>query len=303
MTGRRHPLTQNALDAFNGHPVAGTWTLRITDDVEGTTGELRRWGIDSPQQACPSRLEIPQAQANGASGIKQEAAILNGAVTPNGRETGLRFAFGATETYGETSPTTIVGDGDDPVGDTFELTDLQPGMTYHYRVEAIREGGQVAVVSADRTFKTAPVPGPPSNDPPVGDPPVLNPPVIDHAPEIGGAGVTLATTGKRKHRRRASFSFVVSEPAEVTAVVTRAAPGIRNGGRCVAVPKRRPRGAKSCTRQLPAANGTVALDTAGRGTLRLSAAGLGKGRYTATLTAVNAAGDASTPVVVRFTVT
>ncbi len=302
MTGRRHPLTQNALDAFNGHPVAGTWTLRITDDVEGTTGELHRWGIDSPQQSCVGRLEIPVVQTNAASGIEEEAATLNGTVTPNGRETGMRFAFGATAAYGETSPTTIVGDGDDPVSDTFQLTDLEAGTTYHYRVEAIREGGQVAVVSADRTFKTAPVPGPPRNDPPVGGPQVGNPPVIDHAPEIGEANVTLAKAGKHKHRRRASFSFAVSEPAEVTAVVTRAAPGIRNGERCVAVPKHRPRGARSCTRQLPAAEGTVALDTVGQGTLRLSAAGLGKGRYTATLTAIDAAGNASVPVVVRFTV-
>jgi subtilisin-like proprotein convertase family protein len=305
MTGRVQPQTQNALDAFNGHPVAGTWTLRITDDEEGATGELRRWGIDSPQQACPGKLEIPAAQAKAASGIEQEAATLNGAVTPNGRETGLRFAFGTTDEYGETSPTTIVGDGDDPVSATFQLTGLQPGTTYHYRVEAIREGGQVAVVSADQTVTTASVPEPPGKEPPVGDPEKGDPPkppVIDRAPEISEAGVTLAKAGKRGDRSRASFSFAVSEPAEVTAVVTRAAPGIRNGGRCVAVPKRQPRGAKSCTRQLPAAKGMVALRTAGPGTLRLSAAGLGKGRYTATLTAIDATGNASTPVVVPFTV-
>lgn len=306
MTGRRQPQTQNALDAFNGHPVAGTWTLRITDDEEGTAGVLYRWGIDSPQQACPGKLEIPTAQADAASEIEQEAATLNGAVTPNGRETGLRFAFGTTEAYGETSPTTNVGDGDEPVSESFQLTGLEPGTTYHYRVEAIREG-QVPVVSADRTFTTAAVPGPPGEDPPVGDPPVVNPPVIrppviDLAPEISDAGVALAKTGKREDRRRASFSFAVSEPAEVTAVVTRAAAGIRDGGRCVAVSKRRPRGARSCTRQLPAAKGAVALHTAGRGTLRLSATGLGKGRYTATLTAVDATGNGSTPVVVRFTV-
>lgn len=295
MTGRIHPQTQNALDAFNGHPVAGTWTLRITDDEEGTSGELRRWGIDSPQQACPGKLEIPVAQTAAASEVGQHAATLNGAVTPNGRETRMRFAFGTTAAYGETSPIVIVGDGDAPVSDTFPLTDLQPGTAYHYRVEAIREGGQVAVVGADRTFTTTPVPGPP-------DDPVIDPPAIDRAPEISEVGVSLSKAEKREDRRRASFSFAVSEPAEVTAVVTRAAPGIRQGKRCMAAPKRRPRGAKSCIRQLPAAKGTVTLRTAGRGTLRLSVAGLGKGRYTAMLTAVDEAGNASPPVVVRFTV-
>lgn len=301
MTGRIPPQTQNALDAFNGHPVAGTWTLRITDDEEGATGELRQWGIDSPQQSCPGRLEIPIAQAKAASEIEQEAATLNGTVTPKGRETGLRFAFGTTDAYGETSPTTIVGDGNEPVSATFDLTGLQPGATYHYRVEAIREGGQVAVVSADQTFTTASVPEPPGKEPPVGEPPP-KPPLIDRAPEISEAGVALIKTSKHGDRRRASFSFAVSEPAEITATVTRAAEGIRNGGRCVAVPKRRPPGTRSCKRQLPAAKGTVALQAAGRGTLPLSAAGLGKGRYTATLTAVDTTGNASTPVIVRFTV-
>jgi subtilisin-like proprotein convertase family protein len=309
MTGRVQPQTQNALNVFDGHPVAGTWTLRITDDEEGTAGELRRWGIDSPQQACPGRLEIPVAQADAASEIEEDAAKLNGAVTPNGRETGLRFAFGTTEAYGETSPTTSVGDGDDPVGESFQLTGLQRSTTYHYRVEAIREGGQVAVVSADRAFTTPPVPEPPGDDPPIGkpplsDPPIVDPPkppVIDLAPEIGDASVTLARAGKHGTRRRASFSFTVSEPAAVTAVVTRAAPGVRVRGRCVAASKRRTHGAK-CTRQLPATKGTVALHTAGPGTLQLSAAGLGKGRYTATLTAFDEAGNASAPVVVLFTV-
>ncbi len=296
MRGRVHPQPQDALDAFDDHPVAGTWTLRITDDEEGASGELRRWGIDSPQQACPGKLEIPAAQTKGASEVEREAATLNGAVTPNGRETGLRFAFGTTAAYGETSPTASVGEGDDPVGAGFQLSGLQPGTTYHYRVEAIREGGEAAVVGADQTFTTASLPGPPEK----GEPP--EPPVVDRAPELGEAGVTLARAGKGGARRRASFSFALSEPAEVTAAVTRAAPGIRIRERCVAAPKHRPRGTKPCTRQLPAAKGTVALPTAGRGTLRLAAAGLGKGRYTATLTAVDAAGNASAPVVVRFTV-
>ena len=291
-----------ALNAFNGLPVAGTWTLRITDREEGEAGVLHRWGIDSPQQACPGRLEIPQPQTGAATGIGQQAATLNGAVTPNGRETGLRFALGTTATYGETSPVTSVGDGEEPVGASLDLTGLQPGTTYHYRVEAIREGGQVATVGADRTLTTLATPEPPGADPPAGGPPLLGPPAIDPAPAISGAAVALATAEGRTTRRRASFSFTVSEPAKVTAVLTRATPGIREGKRCVAPPRRRPRGVKPCTRKLPAAKGTVALPAAGRGTLRLSAAGLGKGRYTATLTAIDAAGNASAPVVVRFTV-
>lgn len=169
-------------------------------------------------------------------------------------------------------------------------------------VEALREGAQGAVVSPDRAFTTAPLPRPPVENPPGGEPPLSEPPVLDLAPQISEANVALARVERHRDRRRASLSFVVSEPAEVTAALTRAAAGIRDGGRCVAVPKHRPRGAKSCTRQLPAAKGTIALHAAGRGALQLSATGLGEGRYTATLTAVDAAGNASTPIVVRFTV-
>lgn len=171
------------------------------------------------------------------------------------------------------------------------------------------------MVSADREFTTPPVPEPPGDDPPVNDPPIgkpplsdppivdpPKPPVIDLAPEIGDAGVTLARAGKHRTRRRASFSFTVSEPAAVTAVVTRAAPGVRVRGRCVAASKHRPHGVRSCTRQLSATKGTVALHAAGPGALQLSAAGLGKSSYTATLTAVDEAGNASAPVVVLFTV-
>ena len=104
------------------------------------------------------------------------------------------------------------------------------------------------------------------------------------------------------NRRRAALTFTVSGPARVTALLTRAAPGIRAGKRCLAPPRRRPAGAKPCTRQLSAAKGAVALSAVGRGTLALPGAGLVEGRYTATLTAVDAAGNRSAPVVVRFTV-
>ena len=57
------------------------------------------------------------------------------------------------------------------------------------------------------------------------------------------------------------------------------------------MPKRKPKGAKSCTRQVNAARGSVTLTKAGSGTLVLPKKGLGKGRYTAVLTAVDAAGN------------
>jgi subtilisin-like proprotein convertase family protein len=303
LTGSRQPEMQNALDAFDGHPAAGTWTLRITDKVQGMSGALHRWGIDSPQQDCGGRLEIPAAETGAATGIGPRAATLNGVVTPNGRATGTRFAFGTTAAYGETSEVASVGDGDAPVEVSHGLAELQPGTTYHYRVETIREGGQVAVTGPSQTFTTASVPGPPGpwSTAPIEMPPPVNPPRVDHvAPAIGKPGVTLAKANKRTSRRRASFSLTLSEPGRVTAVITRAAAGIRKGKRCVAARGKRPRGAKPCIRRLRVAKVTRALAAGGRGTLRLPGPGLPRGRYTATLTARDSAGNASAPVVVRF---
>ena len=58
----------------------------------------------------------------------------------------------------------------------------------------------------------------------------------------------------------------------------------------MAVPKKKPKKAKACTRQVDAARGSVAAD---KTTLALAAKGLGKGKYTATLTATDAAGNKS----------
>ena len=71
--------------------------------------------------------------------------------------------------------------------------------------------------------------------------------------------------------------------------------------KCVAVPKRKPKGTRPCTRQLAAAQGSATLTKPGAGTLALPAKGLGKGRYTAALTAADAAGNRSTATV-SFTI-
>jgi len=123
-------------------------------------------------------------------------------------------------------------------------------------------------------------------------------PIADRtAPAFSGKPrVTLAKAGTKN--RRATFTFSLSEPATVSAVVTRSAPGIKKGKQCVAVPKRKPKGAKSCTRQLSAARGSA---KAGARTLALPSRGLGKGKYTATLTAADATGNRSTATV-TFTI-
>ncbi|MDO8187848.1 M36 family metallopeptidase [Conexibacter sp. JD483] len=311
--GRFQPAVANALDNFDGHPVAGTWTLRIHDGAAGDTGELRSWGIDSPQQAC-GRLEIPAAATGAAAVGGDSSATLDGAVTPNGRATGLRFAWGTTSAYGATTPVEPLGAGDGAVTRAASLSGLAPSTTYHYRVEAIRDGA-LAVAGEDRTFTTAAaiVIPPPSDGggggggggptPPGGQPPAGPPAGDTTAPSVTRPAVALARAARRgaAARRRATVRFTLGEAATVTALVTSRAAGITRGKACVAVPRKRPRGARACTRTLTAARATVRA-AAGAVTLRLPGAGLPKGAYTLTLTAVDAAGNRSKPVTARVTV-
>ena len=134
-------------------------------------------------------------------------------------------------------------------------------------------------------------------------------PTVSPTPAPGGDRTAPAFSGRPKvklakagrNNRRATFSFSLSEAARVNAVVTVAEKGIRKGKRCVAVPKRKPKGAKTCTRQVNAARGSATLTKAGAGKLALPKKGLGKGRYTAVLTAVDTTGNQGR-VTVTFTI-
>lgn len=264
LSGRFRPAA--SLDAFDGTPAGGDWTLRITDRAGGDTGTLREWGVDGPraQFPCP-RLEIPAA-STGDAVLAGDGATLTGTVTPNGRATGLRFAWGTTAGYGQTTPVQAVGAGAAAVAGSAAIGGLAPGSTYHYRVEAIRENGQVAVAGDDRTFTVA---APPVVEPPpVAAPPIVEPP----APAFTGRARAKVS------KRRVTFSFAVSAPARVRAVVTMAAKGTRKGKRCVAPRKR----GRPCTRQVRVATATA---RAGAKQLRIGKR-LRKGRYRATLTVV-----------------
>lgn len=318
ITGRIKPI--GALSTLNGQAAAGTWRLRITDLYPGDVGTLEHWGLTSDQVGC-GRAEIPVAATAPADAVAPSTATLNGAVTPNGRTTGLRFAYGTTAAYGQTTGTQDVGAGDAAAGRSAAVTDLAPGTLYHYRVEAVREGGVVAVTGADATVRTAPTPVDPGpgggagptdpgagggsgggavTTPPPGPRPA--PPADTSAPKLTGVKASLKQVG-RTARRRATFRFGLSEAGRVTAAVVRTAPGIRKGSRCVAVPRKRPAKARSCVREVQAVATTVTVPQAGTGrTLTLPAKGLPKGSYVARLTAVDATGNRSASVKVAFRV-
>ena len=156
------PQEPTGLNKFDGLPAAGTWTLRITDIEPNDSGVLNEWGPTGARAQFPcSRPRDPGGRdRRGERRHARAARPLAGTVDPNGRATGLRFAYGKTAAYGSATATQDAGAGSGRRSRARPtLTGLDAGTTYHYRVEAIREGGAVAVGGADGTFTTAPPPG------------------------------------------------------------------------------------------------------------------------------------------------
>lgn len=272
------------LSAFDGLPANGIWALKITDHYPGDSGELKKWGLDSPAVPC-GRVEIPEVTTGDAGQIGQALATLAGSITPNGRDTGARISYGTTTSYGSSTSEENAGSGDEPMGVSARIDDLLPDTTYHYRVEAMRDG-EVAVAGADRTFKTDPVP-------------VVVDPEDKVAPVFTGRVTVKLAKVKRTKLRRATFGFSLNEPSTVRLKLTRTLTGHRKGGRCVT--SKRGKG-KRCARAVPAGKVTRAFAVGGKLKLKLGGKGFVKGRYTAILVATDSSGNSSKAKRVRFTV-
>jgi len=83
-------------------------------------------------------------------------ASLFGRVNPSGQETTYFFEYGLTDAYGEKAPDpagVIPAGGADKIVST-SISGLQPGTTYHYRIVAENDEGQV--FGLDETFSTQP---------------------------------------------------------------------------------------------------------------------------------------------------
>jgi hypothetical protein len=134
-------------------------------------------------------------------------------------------------------------------------------------------------------------------------------------PEITNARLTnkrfrvasqATAVAARKVPRGTSFGFTLSEPARLKIMITRSAPGLRSGRRCVAPShKLTLTHAKRCTRTLTVGTLTRASEPGGADSVafsgRIGQRALTPGAYRAVLTASNANGS-SGPVMVAFTV-
>ena len=113
----------------------------------------------APQMVAVARFttsSAPTVSTGGSSGVTATTAIVSGTVNPDGPPTTYYFQYGGTTAYGEQSPPIPAGKGDSVNGETGDLSGLQPGVTYHYRIVASNEssGTPQTVYGQDETFTT-----------------------------------------------------------------------------------------------------------------------------------------------------
>jgi streptogramin lyase len=130
--------------------------------------------------------------------------------------------------------------------------------------------------------------GPPGG----GTPPDTTPPVV--------TAVSFSKTKVRVGTKSVSFRFTLNEEATASLGFSRRLPGKRRGKACIK-PTRKLRKAKSCTRLVRRETIEVSA-TAGQNTIRLGIKSRPVGRYSATLTVVDAAGNRAAPVTRALTI-
>jgi hypothetical protein len=88
--------------------------------------------------------EAPVVTVGAASNVTKTGATLNGSVNPRGAAvTSCQFEYGTSESYGQSVPCTPaqIGSGTSPVAVSADISGLQLGTLYYFRLEAPNANG------------------------------------------------------------------------------------------------------------------------------------------------------------------
>lgn len=86
---------------------------------------------------------IPSIQTLTTNGITRVAASAHGEVAPNGASTTVWFEYGTTPNLGNITAFSSVGSGNGKVPVSSDLSNLQPGTAYYFRMNAQNQFGTV----------------------------------------------------------------------------------------------------------------------------------------------------------------
>jgi len=139
--------------------ISGKYEFRffINDNVGaentqgGTVRSIRLW--DSPLSAGDIAAALSSVTTGEALNVSATATQLTGEVNPQGNTASFDFEYGTTTAYGQTiAATPPSGSSSSAIAITANLTGLQTGTTYHYRLKSTVGGN--SVYGSDKTFTT-----------------------------------------------------------------------------------------------------------------------------------------------------
>jgi Ca2+-binding RTX toxin-like protein len=179
--------------------------------------------------------QAPPTVATGqASAIGPTTATLGGTVDPNGRSTTWYVEYGVSTSYGSKTSSHSAGSGTSALAVTASVSNLRPGVTYHFRVVASSSLGTIR--GGDATFVTT------------GAPAAATGPVDFPSLSLAGARVNgtvnprgLVTSWWFEYGRSSAYGFRTSTASvsgsadlHVTVELSGLAPGVRWHYRIVA---------------------------------------------------------------------
>ena len=109
-------------------------------------------GLLAPARAALPQPAAPAVQPEGVNAIHETSATLTATVSPMGLTTAYLFQWGRTPQYEAYSKLVLIEDRTMPLRVKHELTGLQAGTRYHWRVVSANALGHA--FSVDRSFTT-----------------------------------------------------------------------------------------------------------------------------------------------------